>query len=193
MVPPIMHPFVKFALDLGPLVVFFASYYAFGIFPATGVFMAATLLAAGTSYALVRKVSPLMIFSAVVVMVFGGLTLWLKDETFIKLKPTIYYVMVSGILFGGLAFGRLVIKDVMDMAMHLTDEGWRIFTVRIGLFFLMMAGLNEFVWRNFSTDTWLWLKVWGFLPLSFLFFAAQMPLLMRYEVKEAGSESQNST
>jgi intracellular septation protein len=190
MFAPIMHPLVKFVLDLGPLVAFFASYYAFGIYPATAVFMAATLIAAATSYALIRKISPLMIFSAVVVMVFGGLTLWLEDETFIKLKPTIYYVTVSGILFGGLAFGRLVIKDVMDMAMPLTDEGWRIFTVRIGLFFLMMAGLNEFVWRNFSTDTWLWLKVWGFLPLSFLFFAAQMPLLLRHEIKDSGGETQ---
>ena len=189
---PSMHPLVKFALDLGPLVIFFASYYALGIFPATGVFMAATLLAAATSYALVRKVSPLMIFSAVVVLVFGGLTLWLKDETFIKLKPTIYYLAVSGILFGGLAFGRLVIKDVMDIAMRLSDEGWRKFTVRIGLFFLCMAGLNEFVWRNFSTDTWLWMKVWGFLPLSFVFFAAQMPLLMRYEIKDTGSETPKS-
>ena len=192
MLPRIMHPLLKFALDLGPLVVFFAGYYAFGIIPATGVFMAATLAAAAASYALIRKISPLMIFSAIVVMVFGGLTLWLKDETFIKLKPTIYYVMVSGILFGGLAFGRLVIKDVMDMAMHLTDEGWRKFTVRIGLFFLCMAGLNEFVWRNFSTDTWLWMKVWGFIPLSFLFFAAQMPLLMRYEIKETGGETPKS-
>jgi intracellular septation protein len=183
-----MHPLIKFALDLGPLVVFFASYYAFGIFPATGVFMAATIAAAATSYALVRTVSPLMIFSAVVVMVFGGLTLWLKDETFIKMKPTIYYVTVSGILFGGLAFGRLVIKDVMDVAMRLTDEGWRLFTVRIGLFFLFMAVLNEAVWRNFSTDTWLWLKVWGFLPLSFLFFASQMPLLLRHEIKDASED-----
>lgn len=189
MLPRIMHPLVKFALDLGPLVTFFASYYALGIFPATGVFMAATLLAAGISYALIRKVSPLMIFSAVVVMLFGGLTLWLKDDTFIKLKPTIYYVTVSGILLGGLAFGRLVIKDVMDLAMHLTDEGWRKFTVRIAVFFLCMAVLNEIVWRNFSTDTWLWLKVWGFIPLSFVFFAAQMPLLMRYEIKVPKDET----
>ena len=184
-----MHPLLKLALDLGPLVAFFGSYYALGIFPATGVFMATTLLAAGISYALTRKVSPLMIFSAVVVMIFGGLTLWLKDDTFIKLKPTIYYITVSGILFGGLAFGRLVIKDVMDIAMHLTDEGWRKFTVRIAIFFLCMAVLNEIVWRNFSTDTWLMLKVWGFIPLTFVFFAAQMPLLMRYEIKNPSDET----
>ena len=184
-----MHPAVKLALDLGPLVVFFVTYYTLGIFPATGVFMVATLLAAGISYALVRKVSPLMIFSAVVVMVFGGLTLWLKDDTFIKLKPTIYYLTVSGILLGGLALGRLVIKDVMDIAMHLTDEGWRKFTWRIAIFFLCMAALNEFVWRNFSTDTWVMLKVWGFIPLTFVFFAAQMPLLMKHEIKQPSEDA----
>ncbi|MCE9523656.1 MAG: septation protein A [Alphaproteobacteria bacterium] len=184
-----MHPILKLVLDIGPLIVFFGSYYALGIMPATGVFMAATLIAAAVSYALTRKVSPLMIFSAVVVMVFGGLTLWLHDETFIKLKPTIYYVTVAGILLGGLAFGRLVIKDVMDLAMHLTDEGWRKFTVRIAVFFLCMAVLNEIVWRNFDTDTWLLLKVWGFIPLSFVFFAAQMPLLMRYEIKPPADET----
>ena len=184
-----MHPFVKLGLDLGPLMVFFGSFYAFGIMPATGVFMVATLLAAATSYALTRKVSPLMIFSAVVVMLFGGLTLWLKDDTFIKLKPTIYYLAVSGILMGGLAFGRLVIKDVMDIAMHLTDEGWQKLTVRIAIFYLCMAVLNEIAWRNLPTETWVWLKVWGFIPLSLVFFAAQAPLLMRYEIKEQKDET----
>jgi len=185
----IMHPLLKLGLDLGPLILFFVSYYAFGIYPATGVFMAATLLAAAISYATIRKISPLMIFSAVVVMIFGGLMLWLKDDTFIKLKPTIYYLAVSGILLGGLAFGRLVIKDVMDIAMHLTDEGWRKFTIRIGIFYLCMAILNEIAWRNLSTDTWVWLKVWGFIPLSFVFFAAQMPLLIRHEIKDPNDET----
>jgi intracellular septation protein len=179
-----MNPVVKLSLDLGPLIAFFASFYAFGIFPATGVFMVATIAAAGISYALAKRVSPLMIFSAVVVLIFGGLTLWLKDDTFIKIKPTIYYVMVASILLGGLAFNRLVIKDIMDLAVHLTDEGWRKFTLRIAGFFLCMAVLNEIAWRNFSTETWLMLKVWGFIPLTFIFFAAQTPFLMRHEIKQ---------
>lgn len=185
-----MSPFVKLSLDLGPLLTFFVSFYAFGIFPATGVFMVATLTAAAVSYALTRKVSPLMIFSAVVVLIFGGLTLWLKDTTFIKIKPTIYYAMVSAILVGGLIFGRLLIKDVMDLAVHLTDEGWRKLTVRIAGFFLCMAILNEFAWRNFSTETWLLLKVWGFIPLTFVFFLAQTPFLMRHEIKAPSEDGQ---
>ena len=178
-----MNPFLKIGLEFGPLVSFFVTYNRSDIYWATGVFMVATVVAAAISYALVRKVSRLMMFSAVVVMVFGGLTLWLQDSTFIKMKPTIYYVSVAGILLGGLAFGRLVVKDVMDVAMHLSDEGWRKFTIRIAVFFLCMAVLNEVAWRNLTEQQWVWLKVWGFIPLSLAFFAAQMPLLLRYEVK----------
>lgn len=184
-----MSPGLKIGLDLGPLIIFFVSFYTLGIFPATGIFMVATIAAATISYVVAKKVSPLMIFSAAVVLVFGGLTLWLKDDTFIKMKPTIYYVMVSGILLGGLAFGRLLIKDVMDLAMHLTDEGWRKLTLRIAAFFFSMAVLNEIAWRNFSTETWVALKVWGFIPLSLLFFAAQAPFLMRHEIKEAEQDA----
>src|SRR5262245_55278615 len=155
-----MNPIAKLALDLGPLFVFFGTYYTVDIYWATGVFMAATLLAASISYSLTRRIPPLMIFSAVFVMILGGLTLWLQDSTFIKIKPTIYYVTVSAILFGGLAFGRLIIKDVMDLAMHLSDEGWRKLTIRVGIFFLTMAVLNEIVWRNFSEPTWVAFKVW---------------------------------
>ena len=183
-----MNPLVKLLLDLGPLVVFFSSYYALGILPATAVFMGATVLAGIVTYILTKKVSPLIVFSAVVVLIFGGLTLWLKDETFIKLKPTIYYVAVSLILTGGLAFNRLVVKEVMDIAVHLTDEGWQKLTVRIAIFYAFLAVLNVYVARTYSFDTWLWLKVWGFVPLSIVFFMAQVPLFMRYEVKEPGDQ-----
>jgi intracellular septation protein len=187
-----MNPVVKLLLDLGPLVAFFASFYAFGILPATGVFMVATVIAAAISYALTKRVSPLMIFSGVVVMIFGGLTLWFSDETFIKMKPTIYYAMVSSILLGGLAFKRLLIKDVMDLAIHLTDEGWHKLTVRIVGFFLFMAVLNEIAWRNMSTESWVLLKVWGFLPITFVFFAAQTPYLKRHEVKVPDEDGQKA-
>ncbi|MBI1210230.1 MAG: septation protein A [Alphaproteobacteria bacterium] len=188
-----MNPFAKLILDLGPLVVFFGTYYAVNIYWATGVFMAATLIAASLSYAFTRRIPPLMIFSTVVVMIFGGLTLWLQDPTFIKVKPTIYYATVSAILAGGLIFGRLVIKDVMDLAVHLSDEGWRKLTIRISAFFFVLAILNEVVWRNFSEQTWVALKVWGFLPLTFIFFMAQTPLLMRYEIKSPNEDSQKTT
>jgi intracellular septation protein len=188
MVRRIMNPIAKLGLDLGPLVVFFGTYYTVDIYWATGVFMVATLIAASVSYAVTKKVPPLMIFSAIVVMIFGGLTLWLKDPTFIKLKPTIYYTAVSTILLGGLAFGRLLIKDVMDLALHLTDEGWRKLTLRIAVFFLVMAVVNEVVWRNFSEGTWVAFKVWGAIPLTFIFFMAQTPFLMRHEIKAPSEE-----
>jgi intracellular septation protein len=179
----VMNHLVKLILDLGPLVVFFLTYYLLGIMTATGVFMGATLLAAAASYYMFRKVSPLMIFSGVFVLIFGTLTLVLKDTTFIKMKPTAYYLLVAGMLSGGLLFKRLLLKDVMDLAMQITDEGWRKLTIRIAIFFLVMAGLNEFIWRSYSESTWVWLKVWGFIPLTFVFFMAQTPLIMRHEIK----------
>lgn len=179
-----MNSLLKFALDLGPLVVFFVSYYQLGIMPATAIFMAATVLAGVVTYALSKKVSPLIVFSAVVVLIFGGLTIWLDNDLFIKLKPTIYYATVSLILAVGLMFNRLVIKDVMDMAMPLSDEGWSKFTVRMALFFVFLAGLNIYIAENYSFDTWLWLKVWGFIPLNILFFMSQVPLFMKHEIKE---------
>ncbi|MEQ1753479.1 MAG: inner membrane-spanning protein YciB [Micropepsaceae bacterium] len=179
-----MNPFVKFVLDLGPLIAFFGSYYALGILPATAIFMGATVLAGLITYLLTKKVSALIVFSAVVVLIFGGLTIWLKDDLFIKLKPTIYYAAVSMILSGGLALNRLVVKDVLDLAVHLKDEGWEKLTVRISIFYGILAVVNIYVAETYAFDTWLWFKVWGFIPLNFLFFMAQMPLFMRYEVKE---------
>lgn len=187
-----MNPLVKLLLDLGPLVTFFGSYYALGIIPATAIFMGTTVLAGVVTYILTKKVSPLIVFSAAVVLIFGGLTIWLKDETFIKLKPTIYYVAVSLILTGGLLFNRLIIKDVMDIAVHITDEGWKKFTVRMAAFYAFLAVLNVYVAQAYSFDTWLWLKVWGFLPLNLLFFMAQVPLFMRYEIKDPGDQSPTS-
>jgi intracellular septation protein len=178
-----MNSLLKFLLDLGPLVIFFACYYWLGIMPATAVFMAATVIAGIVTYVLTRKVSPLIVFSAVVVLIFGGLTIWLNDDLFIKMKPTIYYFAVAFILAGGLATGRLIIRDIMDMAIQLTERGWQIFTVRLVLFFCALGWLNVYVAQNYSFETWLWFKVWGFIPLNLLFFMAQMPLFMRHEIK----------
>ncbi len=178
-----MNSLLKFLLDLGPLVIFFGCYYAFGITAATAVFMGATVIAGIVTYVLTRKVSPLIVFSAVVVLIFGGLTIWLNDDLFIKMKPTIYYFAVAFILAGGLATGRLIIRDIMDLAVQLTDRGWELFTVRLVLFFAALAWLNVYVAQSYAFETWLWFKVWGFIPLNLLFFMAQVPLFMRYEVK----------
>jgi intracellular septation protein len=171
---------LKLALDLGPLVLFFLVNAKLGIFYATGVFMLAVLAALVASYALIRRLPAMTIVSAVIVVVFGGLTIVLADETFIKLKPTIIYLLFAGMLFGGLIFRKPLLEIVFDQMFHLTEEGWRKLTVRWAVFFLALAVLNEIVWRNFSTDTWVTFKVFGALPLTFVFAMLQMPLLNKY-------------
>ena len=155
-----------------------------GIFVATAVFIPAILAALAVSYAKTRHVPVMPVVTAVIVVVFGGLTLFLQNETFIKLKPTIVYLLFAGVLLGGLAFRKPLLGMVFDTVFNLTDEGWRKLTLRWGVFFLFLAVLNEIVWRNFSTDTWVSFKVFGFLPITFIFAAAQFPLLQKYAVPE---------
>ena len=177
---PRQSPLLKLALDLGPLILFFAAFKFGGIFEATAVFMAASLVSLGIGYAKTRKISPMPLVTAIIVVVFGGLTLYLKNDTFIKMKPTVLYAIFGAVLLGGLAFNRLFIKVVFAQAFELDEAGWRKLTWRWALFFLAMAILNEIVWRNFSTDTWVSFKLFGAVPLTFLFGAAQLPLLTKY-------------
>lgn len=180
---PPLHPGLKLALDLGPLVLFFLANARWGIFAATAAFMGAIVIALAISYALSRHLPAMALVSAVIVVVFGGLTLALHDEQFIKLKPTIIYVLFGGVLLGGLAFGKLLLGMVFDSVFNLTGEGWKKLTLRWALFFLALAVLNEIVWRNFSTDFWVSFKVFGVVPLTFIFAALQYPLLQRYAAK----------
>jgi intracellular septation protein len=193
--PNQLPPLLKLALELGPLVLFFlANAYAdrFGapserrLFAATGLFIAATLVALGLHYALVRRLPIMPLVSGVVVVVFGGLTLLLNDELFIKLKPTIVNTLFGLVLLGGLAFGRPLLALVLGSMLSLTEEGWRKLTFRWGLFFLGLAVLNEIVWRTQDTDFWVGFKVFGIMPLTVLFALAQTPLLMRHEAKGEG-------
>jgi intracellular septation protein len=171
----------KLAIDLGPLLVFFAAYTWGDMFIATGAFMAATAVAMGLSWALTRHIPAMTWFSAVLVGVFGGLTLWLKDDTFIKMKPTIVYLIFAAILFFGIARGRNYLKSLLGAAFTgLTDRGWHLLAWRWGLFFLLLAVLNEVFWRFFSTDIWVHFKVWGDTLLTFGFALAQMPMLQRH-------------
>jgi intracellular septation protein len=202
---PQLNPLLKLVLDLGPLVLFFlansrpalflplvapllpadvASGERVGIFVATAVFMAAVVIALAISYALTRHLPIMPLVTAVVVLVFGSLTLVLHDELFIKLKPTIIYLLFGGVLLGGLALGKPVLGVVFDSVFHLTEEGWRRLTLRWALFFFALAILNEIVWRTQSTDFWVNFKVFGVVPLTFLFAAAQYPLLTKYEAPE---------
>ncbi len=194
-----INPFLKLALELGPLLVFFFANArggwlverfpqlgAFGgpIFIATALFMIATAVALTASWLMTRSLPVMPLVSGVVVFVFGGLTLYLQDDIFIKMKPTIINTLFGAILLGGLFFGKSLLGYVFDSAFSLDAEGWRKLTLRWGVFFLFLAILNEFIWRSFSTDTWVAFKVWGMMPITLLFTFSQMPLIMRHSLDE---------
>jgi intracellular septation protein len=183
-----LNPFVKIALDLGPLVLFFFANSRFGIFTATATFMVAVLVALAVSYVLTRRLPIMPVVTAIIVLVFGGLTLILHNDTFIKIKPTIIYALFGAVLLGGLAFGKPLLGVVFDSLFHLTAEGWRKLTVRWALFFFVLAVLNEIVWRNTSTNVWVDFKVFGVMPLTLIFGALQYPLLQKYAAAPATAE-----
>jgi intracellular septation protein len=201
-----LNPTLKLVLDLGPLVLFFvanarpalflplvapvlpagiASGERVGIFVATAVFMVAVVAALAVAYALTRHLPLMPLITAVIVLVFGSLTLLLHDELFIKVKPTIIYLIFGAVLLGGLVLGKPLLGMVFDSVFHLTEEGWRKLTLRWALFFFALAILNEIVWRTQTTDVWIGFKVFGVVPLTFLFAALQYPLLTKYAAPEA--------
>jgi intracellular septation protein len=185
---PKLNPILKLTLDIGPLVLFFLANSRFGIFAATGAFMAAIVAALLVSYAMTRQLPIMPVVTAIVVVVFGGLTLALHDETFIKLKPTIIYVLFGGILLGGYILEKPFLAILFDSMFHLTAEGWRKLTLRWALFFFALAVLNEAIWRTQSTDFWVNFKLFGFVPITFVFAALQYPLLIRYAAEPAPAE-----
>ncbi len=185
---PKLNPILKLTLDIGPLVLFFLANSRFGIFAATGAFMAAVVAALLVSYAMTRQLPIMPVVTAIVVVVFGGLTLALHDETFIKLKPTIIYVLFGGILLGGYILEKPFLAILFDSMFHLTAEGWRKLTLRWALFFFALAVLNEAIWRTQSTDFWVNFKLFGFVPITFVFAALQYPLLIRYAAEPAPAE-----
>ena len=175
---------IKIGLELGPLIIFFIVNARFDIFTATAWFMGAMVVSLALSWLVLRRVAVMPLVTGVVVLVFGGLTLYLQDDTFIKMKPTIVNSLFAAVLLGGLAFGKSLLGYVFDSAFRLDAEGWRKLTFRWGLFFVFLAVLNEVVWRNFSEDTWVAFKVWGTMPITVAFTLAQMPLIMRHSVDE---------
>jgi len=194
-----INPLLKLALELGPLLVFFFANsrgeWIVGKFPAlaslggplfvaTALFMVATAIALLASWILTRTIPIMPLVSGAVVFVFGALTLFLQDETFIKMKPTIVNSLFAAVLLGGLLFGKSLLGYVFDSAFKLDEEGWRKLTLRWGLFFIFLAIANEVVWRMFSTDTWVAFKVWGIMPITVLFTMSQMPLIMRHSTDD---------
>lgn len=174
----------RLAFDLGPLFAFFIGNMLGGIYVATGVFMAAALISLGAGYWLERRLSPVPILTAVLVVIFGGLTIYLRNDLFIKIKQTALFSLFGLTLLGGLYFNRLFLKYVLSLGFEMPDSAWRTLTFRYGIFFLCLAVLNEIVWRNFSTDTWVLYKVWAVLPLTLLFSVTQAPFLMRHQIEE---------
>jgi intracellular septation protein len=181
-------PFLKLALEVGPLAVFFITNGKFGIFYATASFMAATLISLITSRIFLKRIPVLALVTGVFVMIFGFLTIYLHDDTFIKIKPTVVNTLFAFILAAGLYFRRPVLKLALGEILQLRDEGWRLLTLRWIGFFLFLAVLNEVVWRNFSTDTWVSFKSFGLMPLTFFFMMFQITLIMRHQISEVSSE-----
>lgn len=192
-----MSPTLKLVLELGPLVIFFFSNYKGEwllqnvsifrhfdkpIFPATAIFMVAIVVALIASWIVSKKLPIMPLVSGLFVLIFGFLTLWLHDDTFIKMKPTIINVLFGIILFGGLYFKKSLLGYVLDSAFQLTAEGWRKLTYRWACFFIFLAVINELVWRNFSDEFWASFKVFGVMPITLIFMVAQMPMIMKYAI-----------
>ena len=177
----------RLLIDLGPLLAFFvANFFApvpavLKIFVATAAFMVAMIAAMLFSAIRYRRISPLLWFSGIMVVILGGLTIWLHDRTFIQMKPTIYYVLVSALLWFGLATDRPLLQRVLGSTYPGLDEtGWMKLTRNWAIFFAFMAVLNEAVWRNTSWDFWIGFKLWGAIPLTFLFALANIPMLLKH-------------
>jgi len=187
-----MNQGLKLLLEAGPLVVFFIVNAKMGIFTATAVFMVVTILALGYSYIKLKRLPTLPLIGGAFIMVFGGLTIILEDDTFIKLKPTIVNTLFSAALFTGLAIKKNFLKTALESALSLDDEGWRILAWRWAFFFLLLAVINEIVWRTQTTDMWVNFKVFGVMPLTLVFSLTQVPLIMRHGLDDDEKDAEVS-
>jgi intracellular septation protein len=200
---PKVNPFLKLVLEMGPLVLFFLAnskpdlfHWLVGpilpqgatpektaILTSTGVLMTAVVAALIASWVLTRHLPIMPIVTAIAVLFFGALTFVFQDKTFIQIKPTIVNILFGSALLGGLAFGKLLLPVALDSVLHLDEEGWRKLTLRWGLFFFVLAGLNEAVRLTQSWDFWAGFKSFGIMPLTIIFALAQTPLIMKHEIK----------
>ena len=171
-------------VDFGPLAVFFVGYFLWDLLTATAALICATLVVLAIGFLVERRIAVMPLVTAVIVVVFGGLTLWLEDETFIKMKPTIVQFLFATLLLGGMAFGKSLLKLVLQQALSLDEAGWRILTLRWAIFFIASGLLNEAVWRTQSTDFWVTFKVFGLLAITLVFALLQTPLILRHRIEE---------
>ena len=181
-----LSPTARFVLDLAPLAAFFIGYRLGGLMLATSFIIAATLTSLAITYLCERRIALSPLISGVLVAVFGGLTLWLNDEHFIKIKPTIVNLLLASVLLiGAYGFKRGLLKPVLGMAFALQEQGWLKLSARWGWFFVFLAVLNEIIWRNFSTDFWVSFKVFGMFGCTIAFTLSQIPLMKRYAEQTA--------
>ena len=183
------HRWLRPVVEYGPIAAFIIAFYLGDLFTATASIMAASILALILSYAVERRIPMMPLITAGIIGIFGGLTLWLQDETFIKMKPTIIQLFIATILIGGLKLNRLMLKSLLKSGLHMTDEGWRVLTVRFALFFLLSAIINEVVWRTQSTELWVNFKVFGLTGLTFVFIITQLPMMKRFALEDNGEKN----
>lgn len=191
-----MNQIVKLLIELGPIAVFFYAngHYADenglgGIIPATKVFMIAMAISMVCSKIFLKKIAAMLWISAALVAIFGGLTIYFDNELFIKLKPTILYTLFGGTLIGGVLAGKPLLRNLMEAGFPPIEEiAWIKMSRNWGLFFFGCAILNEILWRNLSNADWIAAKIWVFMPLSFIFAMAQMPIVLKHQIEEEGAE-----
>ena len=184
-------PTLKLVLELGPLACFFVASYRYGLHAATGVLMVGVVAALAASYALTRRLPVMPVVTAIAVLFFGALTFYFDNPVFIKVKPTVINCIFGAALLGGLAFNKPLLPVVLDSALHLDEAGWRKLTFRWGLFFFVLAGLNEIVWRTQSDVFWTGFKVFGTMPLTVVFALTQVPLILHHELKPAAPQDEH--
>ena len=194
--PKEINPFLKTALELGPILLFFVAYLRLkdrtftiggteydGFIVVTAAFIPILLASTAIIWALTGKLNRMQVATVVLVVVFGGLSVWLNDDRFFKMKPTMIYLLFGGILGFGLLRGRSFLKYVMEEMMPLQDAGWMILTKRMMLFFFTLAVANEVIWRSFDTETWVYFKTFGLTIAMFAFFVFQSKLFSTYSTE----------
>ena len=179
-----MKSFYKLLIDIGPLAVFFIFYTRSGLQASILPFMVATIIAVLFSYILEKKIPIMPTVGAAIVLLFGGLTIYFDNDVFFKMKPTIINILFAVILYGGILINKHLLKYLLGAALKLEEAGWKILTQRWIGFFIALAILNEIVWRTQSTDVWVNFKVFGILPITFIFTMTQFPLIKKYQIED---------